>query len=154
MDDIDRKIAELIQGDGQLSSAEVGKAVGVSTSTANERIRKLTATGVVKAWRAILDPNRVGARLCALIFVDIDYGGEEAFRRAVAQMPEVQEAHHVTGAHSYLLKVRVADTEALQAFLENKIKPLGGITRTESLVVLRTLKETSQVLLIRKDEEA
>jgi Lrp/AsnC family leucine-responsive transcriptional regulator len=153
MDKIDHKIADLIQNDGQLSSAEVGKAVGVSTSTANERIRKLSATGVIRAWRAILDPDLVGARLCTMIFIDVDYGGEQIFRKAIKKMPEIQEAHHVSGAHSYLIKVRVADTRALQEFLDGKIKPLGGIIRTETLVVLDTVKETSVLAMSVENEE-
>lgn len=147
MDYIDRKIADLVQADGQISSAEVGKAVGVSTSTANERIRKLAAAGVIRAWRAVLDPDRVGAKLCALLFVDVDFDGEPAFRAAVTAMPEVQEAHHVTGARSYALKVRVADTGALQAFLQDRLKPLPGLVRTETIVVLDTVKETTVVAI-------
>lgn len=147
MDNTDRNIAALLQRDGRLSSAEVGKAVGVSTSTANERIRKLTASGVIVDWRAVLDPDEVGARLCAFLFVDVDYDGEAAFRDAVETMPEVQECHHVTGQHSYLLKLRVADTRALQTFLQDKLKPLAGITGSETLVVLDTVKETTVVVL-------
>ena len=52
MDEIDRKIAELLQADGRLSSAEVGKAVGLATSSANERIRKLAASGLITAWHS------------------------------------------------------------------------------------------------------
>ena len=151
MDGIDRKIAELIQRDGRLSSAEVGKAVGLSTSTANERIRKLTAAGVIKGWRALLDPERAGASLCALLFVDVTYEGEAGFREAMAGLPEVQEAHHVSGPHSYLLKLRLADTRALQHFLQTKLKPLPGVTGTETLVVLDTVKETTEVLLAATD---
>ena len=62
-------------------------------------------------------------------------------------MPEVQECHHVTGQHSYLLKLRVADTRALQTFLQDKLKPLSGITGSETLVVLDTVKETTVVVL-------
>ena len=55
--------------------------------------------------------------------------------------------HHVSGARSYLLKVRVADTAAMQRFLSERLKPLPGITRTETLVVLDTVKETTEVAL-------
>lgn len=145
MDTIDGKIAGLLQADSRLSSAEVGNRVGVSTSTANERIRRLGAGGVIRAWRAVLDPDRIGAGLCAMLFVDVSYAGEDAFRQAIAGMPEVQEAHHVSGPHSYLLKLRLADTKALQRFMQDKLKPLDGVGGTETLVVLDTVKETTEL---------
>jgi len=147
MDDIDRKIANIVQADGRASSAEIAAAVGVSQSTANERVRRLTSTGIIKEWRAVLDPNRVGANLCALILVDVNYEGEDETKATLVSFPEIQEIHHISGAHSYLLKIRVSDTSALQKFLHNKVKPLGAIIRTESMIVLETLKETTQVLI-------
>ena len=147
MDDIDRKIANIVQVDGRASSADIAAAVGVSQSTANERVRRLSSSGIIKEWRAVLDPGRVGANLCALILVDVNYDGEEETKATLATFPEIQEIHHISGAHSYLLKIRVSDTSALQKFLHDKIKPLGAIIRTESFIVLETIKETTEVLI-------
>lgn len=147
MDDIDRNIAKLIQSNGKISSAEIANAVGVSVSTANERVRRLTSTGIVKEWRAVLNAKRVGANLCALVLLDMDYDGEEDTTAKLISFPEIQEIHHISGAHSYMLKVRVTDTSALQKFLHDKVKPLRAITATESIIVLETLKETSELLI-------
>tara|TARA_R110002096_G_scaffold426421_1_gene636132 strand:+ start:19776 stop:20234 length:459 start_codon:yes stop_codon:yes gene_type:complete len=147
MDDIDRKIAKIIQSDGQSSSAKIAAAVGVSVSTANERVRRLTSSGIVKAWRAVLEPQKVDANLCALILVDVGYEGEDETMKKLAGYPQIQEIHHISGAHSYLLKIRVADTTALQDFLHNSVKPLAAITATESMIVLETLKETTELVI-------
>ena len=150
MDEVDRNIANLIQSNGKASSAEIAHAVGVSVSTANERVRRLFSSGVVKEWRAVLDSKRLGANLCALVLLDMDYDGEEETTKILKSFTEIQEIHHISGAHSYMLKIRVADTDALQKFLRDKVKPLRSITATESIIVLETLKETSEILISNK----
>lgn len=147
MDDNDRKIASLIQKNGRASSAEIAAAVGVSVSTANERVRRLTSTGVVKKWCAVLEPKSVGNNICALVLIDVNYEGEDEATEKLCSFPEIQELHHISGAHSYMLKIRVADTRALQNFLHHKVKPLGAIARTESFIVLETLKETTEMVI-------
>lgn len=147
MDEIDRKIADAVQADGKLSSAELAERVGVSVSTANERLRRLASTGAITAWRAALDPVAMDAGLCAFLLIDMEYEGEEEAKRALAALPEVQELHHVSGAHSYLAKVRVADTRAMQRFLQEQVKPLHAVKRTETMIALETAKETSELLI-------
>jgi Lrp/AsnC family leucine-responsive transcriptional regulator len=147
MDDIDRKIAEILQVKGRASNAEIANAVGVSVSTASERVRKLSASGAVTAWRAVLNPRRFGADLLAFVFLDMQYQGEEEACQQLSRRPEVQELHHVSGARSYLMKVRVADTDALQLFLQKVVKPLTTVVRTETIVVLDKVKETSEMFV-------
>ena len=96
MDDIDKKISNLIQKNGRLSSAEIAAAVGVSVSTANERVRRLTSSGIVKDWRAVLNPKNVGASLCALIMVDVNYEGEVETTETLSTFKEIQEIHHIS----------------------------------------------------------
>lgn len=147
MDDIDRKICGILQTNGKTSSAELAEAVGVSLSTANERVRRLANRGVIRGWRAVLDPGRVGAGLCAFVFLDVAYAGEQAAIAALAERPEVQELHHVSGPRSYLMKIRVQDTEALEFFLQEVVKPLPAVQRTETVLAISTRKETSAVHL-------
>jgi Lrp/AsnC family leucine-responsive transcriptional regulator len=147
MDRIDQKIAGLIQANSQRSNAEIARHVGVSVSTANERLRKLTASGAISAWRGVLDSQRFGAGLCAFVFVDTEYEGEDALRSALTGCPEVQELHHVSGSHSYLVKIRVADTAAMQAFLQHRLKRQPGVRKTESIIVLETVKETTEIAI-------
>lgn len=151
MDDTDKKIALIIQKNGRASSAEIAAAVGVSVSTANERVRRLTSSGVVKDWRAVLEPTSIGNTICALVLIDVNYDGEDETTAMLCRYPEIQELHHISGAHSYMLKIRVADTRALQNFLHHKVKPLGAIVRTESMIVLETLKETTEMVINEAD---
>jgi Lrp/AsnC family leucine-responsive transcriptional regulator len=147
MDQIDRKICNILQHDARTSSTDIAAAVGLSVSSANERVKRLTTNGIIVASRAILDARQVGAGTCAFMIIDMSYDGESEAKAALSACAEVQEMHHVSGQHSYFLKVRIADTQALQNFLQDHVKPLKAITRTETIFVLQTVKETTEVLV-------
>lgn len=149
MDHIDKQIAYLVQSDARISSAQIGAQTGLSVSAAGERLRRLGASGVISGWRAVIDPAAMGLRLCAYVLVDMKYEGETEAKLAIAALPQVQEIHHISGPHSYMVKIRVTDTAALQQLLQDKIKPLAGVTRTESIIVLETVKETSEIAIPR-----
>ncbi|MBW4024587.1 MAG: Lrp/AsnC family transcriptional regulator [Proteobacteria bacterium] len=148
MDDIDRRIACLLQTDNRLSNAEIGAAVGLSVSAANERVCRLNSSGVIRGNHAVLDPERVDLPLCAFVFVDLaPHPDETGFRAAIAARPEVQEVHQVAGPHCYLVKIRVSGTRALQSLLTHQIKSQPHVLRTETVMVLETVKESSQLAL-------
>lgn len=148
MNDFDRIIACLLQADNRLSNAEIGSAVGLSVSAANERVRRLNASGAIRGNYAVLDPNHFGLPLCAFVFVDLaPHPDEDGFRAAIAARPEVQEVHQVAGPHCYLVKIRVSSTQALQRLLSDHIKSQPDVLRTETVMVLEAIKETSQLAL-------
>jgi Lrp/AsnC family leucine-responsive transcriptional regulator len=148
MDPVDLEILRLIQRDNRISGAEIGQAVGLSVSAAAERLRRLNANGVVRANRAVLDADSVGLSLAAFIFVDlVPRADEPAFIAAMRDLACVQEVHHVAGAHSYLLKVRLPGTAALQDLIASVLKRRDDVLRTETLVVLQTGKETTELPL-------
>lgn len=147
MDTIDRKICALIQKDGRLSSAALAKAVGLPLSTANDRLRRLEAQGTIAGWHGVLDPAQIDAALCGFILIDMHHDGEAEAAAALTARDEVQELHHISGAHSYLVKVRLKDMAAMQRFLSEVVKPLKAVHRTETIFALDTLKETSALPL-------
>ena len=145
MDDIDREICRLVQDDGKRPTASIADAVGLPLSTTADRLKRLQAAGTILGWHASLDPAAVDAGLCAFVLVDMGFNGEAEAARALAAQPEVQELHHISGPHSYLMKLRLADMAALQAFLADVVKPLAAVTRTETILALDTVKETAAV---------
>ena len=147
LDDIDRKICALLQENARASSTEVAQAVSLSVSAANERIRRLAANGAIRGWHAALAPDLFGAGLCAFVLIDMDFEGEAETVAALTARDEVQELHHISGPHSYLMKLRLTDTKALQAFLSDVVKPLPAVSRTESIITLDTAKETPAIAL-------
>ena len=146
LDQTDRKLLELLQNDGLQSMAELSKAIGVAPSTLNDRVKRLGRLGVISGTHARLDAHALGLNLLAFVFVGWSDGQVEAdFLKRIATAEQVLECHHVTGGWNYLLKVRVADTRALEAFLGNVLKQVNGLQRTETLIVLSSPKETSML---------
>ncbi len=146
LDAIDRRLLTLVQRDAKLSYAELGAKVGLSVSSIMERLRRLQKSGVIRGFHAVLDPAALELRLTAYVQVAIDRPeNEPPFLRQVVAVPEIAEVHHITGEFSYLLKIRARDTAHLEELLVTAVKRLRGITRTHTLVVLSTAKETAEV---------
>jgi Lrp/AsnC family transcriptional regulator, leucine-responsive regulatory protein len=146
LDDTDRLILDLLQQDDRMSLAVLGKQVGLAPSSVNDRMRRLVDRGAIKGFHARLDPEAVGLELLAFVFVGwSDPAAEKPFLKRVAMAASVQECHHVTGEWNYLLKVRLANTRQLETFLNDVIKDVHGVQRTETLIVLSSAKETSQL---------
>lgn len=144
LDAIDRTLVTLLQADGRTPHAELGRAVGLAVSSVNERIRKLVERGVVTGTHAHVAPEALGLDLLAFVFVGWSNPDvEPRFLARIAGEPAVLECHHVTGAWNYLMKVRVRNTRTLEAFLAHVVKAVGGIERSETLIVLSSPKETT-----------
>jgi Lrp/AsnC family leucine-responsive transcriptional regulator len=142
LDPIDRTIVGMLQLDATLAYADLGERVGLSSSTINDRLKRLRAKGVIRRISAEIDPAALDLNL--MVFVLVEVGGleaERAFLAAVQAAPAVMECHHIAGDFSYLLKVRVSSTGAYEEFLNNHIKNLAGIRRTQSLIALSSPKD-------------
>ncbi len=146
IDDIDRKILKLIQSNARISHSEIAREVGMAASAIFERLRKLEKRGVIQGYETRLNPQAVDLGLVAFIFIRAQgpVGSLETERR-LAQIPEVLEIHDVAGEDCYLIKVRVAHTEALSNLLREKIGPIQTISSTRTTIVLTTVKETAQL---------
>jgi Lrp/AsnC family leucine-responsive transcriptional regulator len=149
MDEIDRELLLLLQEDCRMSYGDLGNRVGLSISAVNERLKKLNARGVIRGCVAVLEPRAVGLDVCAFVQVVIERPEHNAgFLAAIAAMSSVLECHHLTGEFSYLLKVRVADTAALETFLSRDLKGLAGVVRTHTAIALSSAKETTALDLV------
>lgn len=143
MDAIDRRIVALLQEDGRAPHASLAREVGLSVSAVNDRVRRLADRGVITGYGARIDPEAVGVDVLAFVSVAIDWRRrDEGFVQGVCAMPEVLECHQVTGDWTYLLKIRAASNDALEDLLSNRIKLLPGVTRSETVFTLRSMKET------------
>lgn len=150
LDEVDLAILEALQRNGHLSHAEVGRMVGLAVSSVNERIRKLVQRGIIAGWTARLDPAALGLDLLAFVYVLMDRPESSgAFLDAVAQIPEVQECHHIASDWNFLLKVRVHNTAAFEALLSNRLKSVPGVIRTQTVISLTSHKDTSALPLRR-----
>ena len=141
MDDIDRKIIDIVQGNGRVTNAALAEATGLSVSAANDLLRRLGERGVIAGWTARIDPEAVGLGLLAFVFVLVDRTEHNApFLAAASALPEVLELHHVTGEWSYLLKVMAASPRALEWLISDRIKAIPGVARSLTVIALSSSK--------------
>ena len=148
IDGKDLDILALVQSNARISNAEIARRVGMAPSAILERLRKLEARGVVRGYETRLDPHPLGLGLLAFVFVRSDErlsDGETAAR--LAEIPEVQEVHHVAGEDCYLVKVRAADPEALGRLLRERFGSIPSVRSTRTTIVLGTVKESGQLPL-------
>lgn len=146
MDEIDRSILRVLQADGRLSNAELAARVGLSPSPCLRRVRRLEETGVIRGYRALIDPQAVGRSLRVFAGVRLLRHARsevQAFEQAVVRLSEVVYCHHVTGNYDYLLQVEVADLTAYEDFHANRLADLPGVAAVTSYVAMKTIPNTS-----------
>ncbi|MGJ6979218.1 Lrp/AsnC family transcriptional regulator [Aestuariimicrobium soli] len=138
METLDHHILALLAADGRMSYTDIGKATGLSTSAAQQRVRRLEQRGVITSYRAVLSPEQLGRTLTAFIAIrPFDPAEDELVPPAIAAMPEVIDCYSVAGEASYLLKVQVATTTELDELLTRM--RLNAKVSTSTTVALTTL---------------
>jgi Lrp/AsnC family leucine-responsive transcriptional regulator len=152
IDDLDLEILNILQEDGKVSNAEIARKVGKAPSAVLERVRKLRKSGIIKGYECIVDHKKLGRGLTAFTSIRVEEGvGATEVGENLARLPEVLEVHYTAGRDSYLVKVRVEDTEALQATLA-KFGTIAAVRDTNSTIVLTTVKESRVIPLPANDE--
>lgn len=154
MDAIDRNILVALQENGAAGLAELAKVAGLSVSATAERVKRLEERGTIRGWRADLDPAAIGCPMLAFVFVSMRPGREEnAFRIAMRAAEPVLECHHVTGAWTFLLKLRLPDLAALERFVAEHVRGQAGVERTETILAITSAKETAILPVAEAEEE-
>ncbi len=145
LDPIDSAILVVLQENCKLPLAKIGEKVGLSAPSVIERIKKLEDRGVIVGYRAIVDARRLGRDVAAFIGVSISHPrliGK--FEDGISRLDGVLECHHVTGQHTLLLKVKTRNTSSLETLI-SAIRSIQGVNRTETMVVLSTRSEQTQI---------
>lgn len=142
MDAIDIAILNALKENGRASASEISRKVNLSIPAVAERIRKLEQADVIQQYTIKINRNKMKKRLLVFIFVKIDKTEDiDGFRNTIVQHNCVLECHHVAGAYDYLLKVILEDTQALEDFLSNTLKKMKGVSISNTIITLTTLKE-------------
>jgi len=144
MDEIDRRILDLLQRDGKISQARIAEAVGLTTPSVNERIKKLETKGFIRRFTALLDPRLIGMPLIAYVDVGLEHPRfERGFLDEIEALLDVQECCALSGEFGYRLKVRARDVEHLERVLREKIQTLRGVARTRVDLSLSVKKDST-----------
>ena len=139
LDDLDRKIIDVLERDGRATLAQIGDEVGLSSSAVKRRLDRLESSGVIAGYAAVVNPAALGARLEA--FVEL-YCAESVapvdLVASVADMDEIVAALAVAGDADAIVRVRVEGIEALERAIEH-LRRDPHVTRTRTMIVLSTL---------------
>ncbi|RXW33460.1 Lrp/AsnC family transcriptional regulator [Propioniciclava flava] len=119
MESTDEQIIGLLSRDGRMSYTDLGKATGLSTSAAQQRVRRLEQRGVIRGYKAVVDPEALGKLLTGFVSVRLrDDAGEDDLPERIADLPEVISCYSMAGLASYLLKVQVESPADLERVLK------------------------------------
>jgi DNA-binding Lrp family transcriptional regulator len=150
LDALDRQILTQLQDDASISSAELARRVRLSAPGLQKRLRRLRETGVITKQVALLNREAIDLDLLCFVHVTLAHhqpDGVSAFRRAVREMPEVLECHHLTGEFDYLLKVVAANHRELEHFLVDRLTPTPGVDKIRTSIVLNEIKASTALPL-------
>lgn len=133
----DRRIVELLRQDGRLSYTDLGKALGLSTSAAHQRVRRLEERGVITGYTARVDAAKLGIPITAFISVTpVDPAAPDDVPDRLTELTEIEACYSVAGDESYILKVRVASPGGLEDLIA-RIRAAAAVS-TRTTVVLST----------------
>jgi DNA-binding Lrp family transcriptional regulator len=148
MDQIDRKLLDLLQQDASRTNANLAEEVGLSPSSCLRRIRRLKSTGVIERVVAILNPAKAGKGLRAIVTVELERHGEQHTRRFLdlaTRERAVIQAYSVSGETDAVLMLRLADMDEFDALCERLFRDRTNVARYYTMFVIRTAKETTAI---------
>ncbi|MBI5717580.1 MAG: Lrp/AsnC family transcriptional regulator [Burkholderiales bacterium] len=150
LDSIDRSILEVLQQQGRISNQELAQRVHLSPSACLRRVKALEEAGVIAGYVALLNPKAVGQPGTSFTIINLDGtqpGKLEAFEQAVRDSPQILDCFYVAGANDYLVRFTYKDAEDLERFHAEVLPRLPGVMRSNSMLVLRTVKRTTALAL-------
>jgi DNA-binding Lrp family transcriptional regulator len=150
LDAIDVAILEALQQDGRLSNLDLAQRVHLSPSACLRRVKQLEESGVIAQYVALLNPKAVGAHGTSFTIVNLETMSNDAldrFEQAVRGEPRILDCFYVAGSNDYLIRFAYRDAEDLERFHTEILMRLPGVARSNSMLVLRTVKRTTAVPL-------
>ena len=143
---MDRAILTELQREGRVSNLELSQRVHLSPSACLRRVKALEDSGVIAQYVALVNPRSVGKHGVSYTIINLESmsnGLLEAFEQAVRDAPEVLDCFYVAGSNDYLIRFTYRDAEDLERFHSEVLMRLPGVARSNSLLVLRTVKKTT-----------
>ena len=153
LDKTDVKILNILQRDGRITNAGLAKQIGISPPAMLERVRRLEASGVIDRYVAILDREKAGFGLMAIVIVSLSLhqiSSLQTVKERLIELEEVLECLQLTGDVDFLLKVAIKDMNSYTAFVNDKLSGIPGIRNIKTSFVLDTLKADTR-LVLRED---
>lgn len=148
IDLIDRRILSELQSSGRLSIVELASRVHLTKTPCTERVRRLERTGVIKGYRAELDPELLGCGFVIIVQVSLTQTSDNAldkFNEAVMRIPEIRSCYMLAGQFEYMLMVWTSDIAQYRNVLGDQIGKLPGVQQTNSFVAMEIVKDDRNI---------
>lgn len=148
-DEHDRAILRILLRDSRTPLQEIGKAVGLSTTSCWNRIKRMTDNGTIQGYTVKVDLPQIGYQDTVIVQVTLGSHSEKTlyeFGRALESIPEVLEAFLISGDYDYFIRIAVRDTRDYERLLREKLYKIPGIRHSKSSFILRTLKKADTPL--------
>ena len=153
IDNLDRKILEIIMRNARIPSKDVAVECGVSRAAIHQRIQKLTNIGILKGSQFNIDPEKIGYETCA--FIGLYLKDPEKFDDVVEELrkiPEVVECHYTTGGYDMFIKLYAYNNHHLLNVIHDKLQPL-GLSRSETIISFNEAINRPITIVDRKDDD-
>jgi len=150
LDAIDRQILQALQLDGRISNVDLAERVHLSPSACLRRVKQLEEAGVIDRYVALLNAKALGQHGTCFTIINLATMSDallSAFEQAVRDHPEVLDCYYVAGSNDYLIRFSYRDAEDLERFHTQVLMRLPGVERSNSILVLRTVKKTTALPL-------
>ena len=144
IDSIDKEILRMLQDDARISFKKIANKIGVSEATIFVRVKKLQKNRVIKRFTAIVSPDLLGKNLTAFVLVNTEPRNLEHVLDTLSKMDDVYEVYDVTGTYYVIVKIRTENRKTLAEIID-KIGMIDGVTRTETAIVLKCVKEETRI---------
>lgn len=150
LDAIDRLILAELQANGKLSNVELAQRVHLSPSATLRRVKMLEDEGVIAQYVALLNPKAIGQHGTSFTIINLENMSNAllgAFEQAVRDEPQILDCFYVAGSNDYMIRFSYRDAEDLERFHTEVLMRLPGVERSNSMLVLRTVKKTTALPL-------
>lgn len=148
LDPTDKKILEILQANSNITNAQLAIEIGLSPAPTLERVKKLENAGVLKSYHAVVDPAAIGMGVSTFVTVSLKGHNKdniERFIKAINEIEEVVECHHVTGQADFILKIVAPDIPAYQKLMLEKVSNIEVVDNLQSTIILSTFKDSKVI---------
>lgn len=155
LDRIDKNILNTLQENGKITNSSLSKIVGISAPATLERVKRLEQSGVISQFTAVVDPEKVGFSITAMVSISLSLSKLASVARIkeeFAGLPEVIECYQIAGAQDFILKVVARDLKAYGEFMNQKLTQIQGIQSIQSSFVIDSNKKKRRLTLDPEEE--
>ena len=153
MDQIDRKLLQILSQNAAATATEMVPQVNLSIPAINKRIQKLQKTGVIRRFTIQVEPAKVGKPICAFILVVLHRSSQiDSLMEYIQSDPDILECYGITGEYDYMLKVCTADVASLQKKI-NHLKKVSGVVKSHTMMTMMEYKNEVSALPDAAQEE-